>query len=36
MPPKIRTYLHDILVAADSIDDYIGTERNFTDYLNNK
>jgi len=36
MRPEIRAYLHDIGEAASSIDSYIGTERNFLDYLKDK
>jgi uncharacterized protein with HEPN domain len=36
MRPEIRSYLHDILEAANSIESYIGKEKNFKDYLKDK
>jgi uncharacterized protein with HEPN domain len=36
MQPEIRSYLHDILEAANSIASYIGKERNFKDYQKDK
>jgi len=36
MHNSIKKYLYDILVSADSIFDYLGKERDFTKYENNK
>lgn len=36
MLPKIKSYLHDILVSIDSIFDFVGNETSFDDYCNNK
>ena len=33
---NIKKYLYDILVSAESIFEYLGEQRNFNDYCNNK
>ncbi len=36
MKREIKKYLFDIQISIDSINDYLGTARNFFDYQNNK
>ena len=36
MEIEIRKYLHDIKESIDSINSYLGENRNFSDYQNNK
>lgn len=36
MQHKVRSYLHDIMEAIVSIEEYVGKQRNFDDYLKNK
>jgi len=36
MEIEIRKYLHDIKESIESINSYLGENRNFTDYQNNK
>ncbi|MCF8461506.1 MAG: DUF86 domain-containing protein [Flavobacteriales bacterium] len=36
MQHKVRSYLHDIMEAIVSIEEYVGEQRNFNDYLKNK
>ncbi len=36
MKRKIKKYLFDVKTSLDSINDYLGEERNFFDYQNNK
>ena len=36
MQTKIKKYLYDILMSANSIFEYLGEDRNFIEYENNK
>jgi uncharacterized protein with HEPN domain len=36
MKPEIKKHLYDVNVAINSIYEYLGDQRDFTEYLNNK
>ena len=36
MKREIKKYLFDIMVSINSINDYLGTTKNFFEYQNNK
>jgi len=36
MKSEVKKHLYDVNVSINAINDYLGTKRDFTDYMNNK